>query len=81
MLSHLKNSLKPGGRIVILEKIKDHMKGKMREQQVAAHTLASKYVKTELEIAGFNILRTVEHFGYWEQDLNKVMWVIVAQKP
>lgn len=80
MLAQIKKALKPGGRIVVLEKIKAHMTGKMREQQANAHTLSLDYVEKELKVAGFNIIRAVKHFGYWERDLNKVMWVLVAEK-
>ncbi|MEL6918796.1 MAG: methyltransferase domain-containing protein [Bacteroidota bacterium] len=81
MLSHLKNSLKPGGRIVILEKLKAHMKGKPRERQVEAHTLSIKYVKKELKDAGLHLSKEVKDFGIWNGEPDKRMWVLVATNP
>ncbi len=80
VLSHIHASLKPGGRILMLEKIKDHAKGKSREDQADSHTLALKYVKKELQEAGFLITKTIMDFGKWEREQSKTMWILVAQK-
>ena len=40
MLEHLKNSLKSGAKLVLLEKHKKRLVGKSREDQVSGHTLA-----------------------------------------
>jgi len=80
VLGHIYASLKPGGRILLLEKLKDHAKGKSRVEQVDSHTLASKYVKKELQHAGFQITRLISDFGKWEREESKPMWILVAQK-
>ncbi|MGB5820492.1 MAG: methyltransferase domain-containing protein [Saonia sp.] len=78
ILAHIKKALKPNGRILILEKLKQHMKSKDRSQQADAHTLSLKYVKSELEEAGFSVTKEVKDFGVWNKEKNKRMWVLVA---
>lgn len=80
VLEHLRNALKPGGRILILEKLKDHARNKSREEQVISHTLSSKYVKQELKKSGFNIVTEVRDMGYWEEEEDKKIWLLLAQK-
>lgn len=80
VLAHIYASLKPGGRLLLLEKLKDHSKGKSREEQVDSHTLALKYVKKELQLAGFEITESISDFGKWERDESKTMWILVAVK-
>ncbi|MEK6153824.1 class I SAM-dependent methyltransferase [Flavobacteriaceae bacterium 3-367] len=80
ILTHIKASLKAGGRIVLLEKLKQQMKGKSREQQTGAHTLSMGYVKKELKAAGFTISKEVKDLGVWNHEKNKKMWVLVATK-
>ena len=81
MLDHFYKSLKPKGKIVFLEKIKKHKIGKSRSEQADAHTLSLRYVKQELQEAGFTVQREVPNFGYWERDKTKQMWILIAVKP
>lgn len=81
MLGHFHKSLKSNGKIVFLEKIKKHKIGKSRSEQTDAHTLSRKYVRQELQEAGFSIYREVPNFGYWERDKTKQMWILIAEKP
>jgi len=78
MLSHIKKSLKPNGKILILEKLKKAKLGKSREEQAKAHTLSSKYVKQELKEAGFSVTKEVNDFGAWQENEEKQMWILVA---
>ncbi len=80
VLKHLKKALKPGGRILILEKLKDHARNKTREEQVISHTLSSKYVKQELAESGFTLVTEIQDMGNWEEETNKTMWLLLAQK-
>lgn len=80
VLGHIYSALKPGGRILMLEKLKNHAKGKSRDQQANSHTLSLKYVKKELQEAGFEITKTVADFGKWEREDDKTMWILVATK-
>lgn len=79
VLSHIKNALKPGGRIVVLEKLKNHAKNKSRSEQASSHTLAPAYVRKELTKAGFKIIREERNIGDWENETDKKMWVLVAK--
>ncbi|WP_190808697.1 class I SAM-dependent methyltransferase [Flagellimonas sp. S3867] len=80
MLRLIRRSLKPGGKIMILEKLKEWVRGKSREEQVSSHSLGPEYVRKELKQAGFTIISEIEDHGKWEREDNKQMWVIVAQK-
>ena len=63
VLAHIKKSLKPDGRLLILEKLKEQKRGKSREEQARGHTLSPKYVKEELQEAGFSITKEINDFG------------------
>ncbi|MGW9686261.1 class I SAM-dependent methyltransferase [Flagellimonas sp. 2504JD1-5] len=80
MLRLIRRSLKPGGKIMILEKLKNWVKGKSRADQVSSHSLGPEYVRKELRQAGFTIISEIEDHGPWEREENKQMWVIIAQK-
>ncbi len=78
VLKHIKKSLKPEGRIVIIEKLKSHMTNKTRDEQMEGHTLSMKYVKAELLEAGFSISKEIKDFGKWKNDTSKTIWVLVG---
>lgn len=80
ILDHCYSALKPGGKLIILEKLKRQHRNKDRNGQTAAHTLHSKYVRKEMEAAGFEIQRYIDDFGDWERDADKVMWILIAQR-
>lgn len=80
ILGHVHNALKPGGRIVIVEKLKSRIKGKSREAQVDAHSLSMRYVRTELDKAGFKLVFGDNNMGNWENDPDKVIWMLIARK-
>ncbi len=78
VLQHIRSSLRPNGRLLILEKLKEPHKGKTREEQASAHTLSLEYVKEELLEAGFVIQKEITDYGTWNHEEEKQMWVIVA---
>ncbi|MDT0607575.1 class I SAM-dependent methyltransferase [Croceitalea rosinachiae] len=78
VLEHVNKSLKPNGKLILLEKLKSRIKGKPRRQQVEAHSLASKYVKKELQEAGFKIEYEESNFGLWERNPGKQIWFVIA---
>ncbi len=80
VLNHIRKALKPGGRIMVLEKLKKRIVGKSRAEQVAAHSLAIHYVEKELQQAGFAIINKIENHGLWQNDGDKQMWVLLAKK-
>lgn len=78
ILEHVKKALKPNGRILILEKLKRHMIGKSREDQIKAHTISPQYVERELKDAGFVVTLLRNDLGYWEENPDKKIWAIVG---
>ena len=80
ILEHVKTALKSGGKIVIIEKLKSRIIGKTRDEQTDAHSLSSKYVRQELEKVGFTIRYENNDLGNWENDPDKVIWMLVAIK-
>ncbi|MCE2612165.1 class I SAM-dependent methyltransferase [Flavobacteriaceae bacterium D16] len=80
VLEHIRRSLKPKGRLIILEKLKEHARNKSRDEQVRSHTLSRKYVKQELRKAGFGIVTEIKDMGKWEEEEDKTMWLLVAEK-
>lgn len=80
ILKHVKMSLKPGGAIVIIEKLKSNIKGKSRVEQTNAHSLSTTYVKEELGKAGFKVTYKNNDLGHWKKDENKVIWMLIAKK-
>lgn len=81
ILSYAKKALKPGGRIVILEKLKSRINGKSRDEQTNAHSLGMRYVKQELKEAGFRLKYENDNLGNWENDPDKIIWMVMATKP
>jgi len=80
ILNHVYKALKPGGKLVILEKLKNRVKNGTRQEQTNAHTLGAKYVKQEMKDANFEIVRQINDLGNWQNDEDKVMWLLVAKK-
>ncbi len=81
VLRHVYNSLKAGGRLIVLEKLKSWVRNGSRQEQVEAHSLGPEYVRKELVAAGFEIHEIRAHLGNWEMDEDKPMWAISALKP
>ncbi|WP_240751392.1 class I SAM-dependent methyltransferase [Flagellimonas onchidii] len=80
ILRHIKKSLKPNGRVMVLEKLKERVRGKSREEHVRAHSLSPEYVRKELKQAGFTIISETPNYGKWEREDDKQMWIIIAEK-
>lgn len=81
ILEHVKEALKPSGKILILEKLKSHARNKSRKEQTSSHTLAPQYVKKELQEAGFKVIRQETNMGNWENNTSKKIWVLVGVSP
>ena len=80
ILKHVKTALKPGGRIIIIEKQKRKVRDQSRTSQTDAHSMSPKYVRKELLSAGFKNLIQKSKMGFWENDEDKVIWMLVAEK-
>jgi len=81
ILLNVKKALKPDGRILVLEKLKHKMIGKSREEQILAHTISPEFVENELTEAGFTVTALKKDLGYWEEDPDKKIWVLLAVLP
>jgi ubiquinone/menaquinone biosynthesis C-methylase UbiE len=80
ILEHVYKALKPGGKLVILEKLKKRVKNASRDKQTDAHTISSKYVKKEMKAAHFVITKELYDLGDWQNDEDKPMWLVVGAK-
>jgi predicted methyltransferase len=80
VLAHLKNSLKSDGRLVIIEPIADERKNWTRNKQTSKHEIALRYVRDEVEEAGFNIIDQKELFLDRTEEKGDKLWLLVAMK-
>ncbi len=80
ILDHVYSSLKPNGKIVIVEKLKSRIIGKSRSIQTDAHSLGPEYVSEELRDAGFRVIYENNDLGNWENDEDKVIWMLIGTK-
>jgi len=81
ILLNVKKALKPDGRLVVLEKLKHKMIGKSRQEQTLAHTISPEFVENELIEAGFVVTALEKDLGFWEEDPDKKIWVLLAVLP
>jgi ubiquinone/menaquinone biosynthesis C-methylase UbiE/rhodanese-related sulfurtransferase len=54
MLARMKEALKPGGRLVIVEPVAESRRDQPRATQTRNHEISAEYVKKELQAAGFS---------------------------
>lgn len=78
MLRHIKEGLKPGGRLVVEESVSEGMAGRSREAQTEEHDLGIEFARDELKAAGFEIEEEVRPFV---EDESHYHWMIVATRP
>ncbi len=62
MLEAIRNALRPGGRLLLLEPYSLETVEEPREEQVKVHNLSPALVESELEGAGFEIVRRIDEF-------------------
>jgi len=81
ILQHLKRSLRPGGKLVLLEPYSPEGEKKTRDEQVGDHQIAPELVVQELEKAGFEvILIDREYIGNTHEDHSHHNGLVVARK-
>jgi predicted methyltransferase len=82
MLAALLRSLKPGGRLVMLE-FQPSNPDAPRGSQTSAHTIALATVETELTETGFEIISRDESFTNARGNRGRrgVQWMLVARRP
>lgn len=77
ILEHIRNALRPAGRLVIVEPITDRLRHQPRDAQVKAHELAPEYVVGELHSAGFRVERLDGGFST-NPVTSEINWLLVA---
>ena len=83
ILKHIRAALKQDGRLVIMERITDKYEKLTRDEQVKKHHLAARFVSSELEGAGFAILKLDDPFVDLPNDAEDGKprwWLVVARK-
>jgi tRNA A58 N-methylase Trm61 len=78
VLRHIREALKPGGRLVIAEPGPTPAE-ETRVQQIAKHHIAAQYVAEEMAQAGFKIVEQQEKFA----QIPGLVWysLVVGQRP
>lgn len=78
MLQHMKQALKPGGRLVMAEPIEEDLIDASREEQADDHDIAMHYALEDLKEAGFRIVKKVDHFT---SNSHQRYWMVIAERP
>jgi ubiquinone/menaquinone biosynthesis C-methylase UbiE len=80
MLRHIRESLKPGGRLVILDNMPHRTGQRPREKQTNNHVLSPDLAAAELQAAGFHILDREDAF-IDNPDSESSHWLIAVERP
>ena len=81
ILKHVFASLKPKGRLVIIEPIAKERESWSRTKQTEKHEISIRYVIKDLKKAGFKLVADVNPFIDRTDIKGDVMWMLVAEKP
>ena len=77
MLRHIRESLKPGGRLVILDNRPNRTARRARQKQTDNHVLSIDLAESEVTSAGFRIVTRDDAF-LDDPDSETAHWLIVA---
>ena len=80
MLRYIRESLKPGGRLVILDNMPHRTGNRPREKQTDNHVLSPDLAAAELQAAGFHILDREDAF-IDNPDSESSHWLIAVERP
>ncbi len=80
ILRHLAESLKPGGRLVIVDRGPRSGAPESREAQTEHHELRPDLVETEVRNSGFEVISREDHFIDRPVD-DHIWWLLLARKP
>lgn len=78
VLEHVKKSLKPDGRLVLIEPIADEREKWSRKRQEDKHEISIRYACADLKEAGFIILKEENPFLNREEIKGDKLWMIIA---
>ena len=79
MLQHMKDSLKPGGHLVIVDNTPLRTAKRPRDKQTKNHVISADLVAGELEKAGFRIVHRDDEF-IADPDVESAHWLITAAR-
>ena len=79
MLAGIRQALKPGGRLVLVEPTAKDRPGVSRDEQVRLHIIAIELAEQDLKDANFQILEQRE--GFVDRPNDEAEWLIVARAP
>ncbi|HTD22841.1 MAG TPA: class I SAM-dependent methyltransferase [Terriglobales bacterium] len=80
ILGHVFQALKPGGRLVILDRGPRSENGESRSDEAEHHHISPALVEAEIRGSGFQIVKREDHFIDRPGD-SQLWWLIVARKP
>jgi len=80
MLQHIKEALKPGGRLVLVEPLSPRRRDATRDEQADHHEIALAYARADLEAAGFEIVDARDPFVKRRRQ-NDEMWLLLGRRP
>jgi precorrin-6B methylase 2 len=80
ILQRIKESLKPGGRLVLCEAIANSRKTASREEQESKHELGLSFALEDTKKAGFTLVYQKEAFVDRTAEKGDIMWIIVVKK-
>ena len=79
MLRHIRDSLRPGGRLVIMDNTPLRTAKRPRDKQTQNHVLSADLAAGELEAAGFHIVDRDDKF-IDNPDQESAHWLIAAER-
>ena len=79
ILVYVRKSLRPNGKLILIEPVAEERKAWSREKQGDKHEIAIRYVVKDLEKAGFRIIRREAEFIDRIDQKGDHLWLIVAE--
>jgi ubiquinone/menaquinone biosynthesis C-methylase UbiE len=79
MLKHIREALKPGGHLVIVDNTPQRTAKRPRDKQTRNHVLSVELASGEVEAAGFHIVRREDRY-IDNPDSESAHWLIAAAK-
>lgn len=79
MLQHIREALRPGGRLVIMDNRPNRTANRPRDKQTNNHVLSADLAASEIEAAGFRIVRRDDAF-IDDPDSEGAHWLIAAER-